>query len=95
MLIVRSANVCPSVGQLPRAACYRHIQVDGPESTVQHPVLIRVEYEQESNLDALKKEIKGRIRNELNVASHVDLVESGPNVWSSTGQCVIENVTRR
>jgi phenylacetate-CoA ligase len=83
MLIVRGVNVYPSaVADVirffrPRVTGHLQIHADGPGPSVEPPVRIKVEYDEERDLGELKKEIDSRIRHELIFASNVELVEPG------------------
>jgi len=83
MLIVRGVNVYPSAvvdvvrAFRPRVTGHIQIQADGPGPSVEPPVRIRVEYDEEKNLDGLKREIERAIRSELIFSPNVELVEPG------------------
>src|SRR5215210_3090001 len=83
MLIVRGVNVYPSAvadvvrSMRPRVTGHMQIQADGPGPSVEPPVLIRVEYDEDKNLDALKAELQQKIRQELVFQAAVELVPSG------------------
>jgi phenylacetate-CoA ligase len=84
MLIVRGVNVYPSAvadivrSLRPRVTGHIEIKADGDGPSVEPPVRIRVERDEGTgDPDKLKKEIEGRIREELIFSSSVELVESG------------------
>ena len=83
MLIVRGVNVYPSAvadvvrSLRPRVTGHIQILADGPGPSVEPPMRIKVEHENDADLVHLKKEIEGRIRRELIFACDVELVEPG------------------
>ncbi len=83
MLIVRGVNVYPSAvadvvrSLRPRVTGHIQILADGPGPSVEPPMRIKVEHDNDADLAGLKTEIEGRIRRELIFASDVELVEPG------------------
>jgi phenylacetate-CoA ligase len=98
MLIVRGVNIYPSAvadvvrSFRPRVTGHIQIQADGPGPSVEPPVRIRVEYDEEGDLDSLKREIEDRIRRELIFASNVEIVE--PGALAPKGSMKTKLVTR-
>lgn len=83
MLICRGVNVYPSAvadvvrALRPRVTGHIEIQADGPGPMVEPPMRIKVEYEEESELEALKAELEQNIRRELIFQPSVDMVPKG------------------
>lgn len=83
MLIVHGVNVYPSAvadvvrSMRPRVTGHMQIQADGPGPSIEPPVLIRVEYEEDKDLDSLKAELQRKIRQELVFQAAVELVPAG------------------
>jgi len=83
MLICQGVNVYPSAvadvvrALRPRVTGYIEIQADGPGPVVQPPVHVRVEYDEEQDLHALKTELEQKMRQELIFQAAVELVPKG------------------